>query len=83
MSRRPTLTPDLVVSKNPPGAAAVPQVRPPQKAKGPPAPEGLEGLNFKVPASFRREFRVFAAQRDMSLVELLQASFETYRKSQK
>lgn len=40
---------------------------------------GLSPLNFRVPASFRREFKTFAARHDMKLNELLRRSFEAYR----
>lgn len=44
--------------------------------------EALMPLNFRVPASFRREFKTFAARNDMKLNELLRRCFETYRKQQ-
>jgi hypothetical protein len=43
--------------------------------------EDLVGLNFKVPASFRREFRTYASEHDMSMRELLEKAFEAYRES--
>lgn len=43
---------------------------------------GLSPLNFRVPASFRREFKTYAAGHDMKLNELLRRSFEAYRRSQ-
>jgi len=43
---------------------------------------GLSPLNFRVPASFRREFKTYAAGHDMKLNELLRRSFEAYRKVQ-
>lgn len=43
---------------------------------------GLSPLNFRVPASFRREFKTYAAQHDMKLNELLRRSFEAFRKAQ-
>jgi len=39
------------------------------------APTRLTPLNFKVPAEFRREFKTYAAQHDLSLSKLLQESF--------
>ena len=36
-------------------------------------------LNFRVSESFRREFKVYAAQRGLKLNELLRRSFEAYR----
>lgn len=41
----------------------------------------LKPLNFKVPAEFKREFKTYATQMDMSMVDLLQACFEFYRSS--
>ncbi len=35
-------------------------------------------LNFRVPASFRRRFRVFAARNDLKLSDLLRLAFEEY-----
>lgn len=43
------------------------------------AGEELKGMNFKVPASFYKEFKVFAAERDMSMTELLKAAFDAYK----
>ena len=37
--------------------------------------ESLVGLNFKVSASFRREFRKYCAAQDLSLVAALMAAF--------
>ena len=39
----------------------------------------LKPLNFKVPAEFKREFKTYATQMDMSMVTLLQACFEFYK----
>ena len=36
-------------------------------------------LNFRIPASFRREFRTYAATHDLKLNELLRLCFEAYR----
>jgi hypothetical protein len=43
----------------------------------------LVPLNFKVSADFKREFKTFAAQRDISMLELLIRSFEEYKASKK
>ena len=42
---------------------------------------GMAGapLNFRVSETFRREFKVYAAQRGLKLNELLRRSFEAYR----
>lgn len=37
-------------------------------------------LNFRVSADFRRRFRVFAANHDLKLNELLRLAFEAYEK---
>jgi hypothetical protein len=42
---------------------------------------GLSPLNFRVPASFRREFKTYAASHDLKLNELLRRSFAAYRKA--
>lgn len=39
------------------------------------APVTLAPLNFKVPREFRREFKTFASQHDMKMVELLHEGF--------
>jgi len=38
-------------------------------------------LNFRVSESFRREFKVYAAQHGLKLNELLRRSFEAYRRA--
>lgn len=43
---------------------------------------GLAPLNFRVSATFRREFKTFAAQHDLKLNELLRRSFEAYRQKE-
>ena len=59
---------------------ATPDERP--AATGREGEGGLSPLNFRVPASFRREFKTYAAGHDMKLNELLRRSFEAYRKVQ-
>lgn len=44
--------------------------------------EELTPLNFRIPASFRREFKTYAATHDFKLNELLRRCFESYRKLQ-
>ncbi len=39
-------------------------------------------LNFRISASFRREFRTYAATHDLKLNELLRLCFEAYRRQQ-
>ena len=60
---------------------SVPHV-PPQVATESEEERGLSPLNFRVPASFRREFKTYAAQHDMKLNELLRRSFEVFRRAQ-
>ena len=74
----------------PPPEAAVPAssaVKPPaRRAKAEPAEQkeaNLAPLNFRIPASFRREFKTYAATHDLKLNELLRRSFEAYRKQQR
>lgn len=40
-----------------------------------PEPGKTENLNFKVPAEFKRDFKIAAAHRGISLVDLLQETF--------
>lgn len=47
----------------------------------PAAPERTEPLNFKVAPAFRKAFRQAALDSGLKLVELLEASFESYKKS--
>ncbi len=36
-------------------------------------------LNFYVPGEFRRDYKVYAAEKEMSMVEILKRSFELYK----
>jgi hypothetical protein len=82
-----------VVSVAPPAEATAPAAPlkaaaklPARKAKAAPAEEkeaNLAPLNFRIPASFRREFRTYAATHDLKLNELLRLSFEAYRRLQR
>jgi hypothetical protein len=47
------------------------------------APERLESLNFKVSSDFKREFKVFAVSRGMSMVDLLKEGFALSRQRRK
>jgi hypothetical protein len=40
---------------------------------------GLQPLNFRISADFRREFKTYAAAHDLKLNELLKRAFESYR----
>ena len=45
----------------------------------------LVTLNFKIPSSFRKEFKTYAVTRGLTMVELLKEGFElskTHRKPQ-
>ena len=42
-------------------------------------PSTLKPLNFKVPADFHREFKVYASQQGMSMLELLQEGYKVLR----
>lgn len=42
--------------------------------------DALAALNFKVARDFRREFKTFASQHDMKMVELLQEGFKLVKK---
>jgi hypothetical protein len=45
--------------------------------------EEIVPLNFRIPASLRREFKTYAAQHDMKLNELFRAAFDAYRAQQR
>jgi hypothetical protein len=85
-----------VVTAVPPLAPATvaPAAAPPKAGVKPPArtakPEpvgekeaNLAPLNFRISASFKREFKTYAAAHDLKLNELLRRSFEAYRKQQR
>jgi hypothetical protein len=42
-------------------------------------PGSLKPLNFKVPADFHREFKVYASQQGISMLDLLQEGFKALR----
>jgi hypothetical protein len=62
-------------------------IKPPaRRAKAEPAEEkeaNLAPLNFRISATFKREFKTYAAAHDLKLNELLRRSFEAYRKQQR
>jgi hypothetical protein len=84
MSSKPApLSPNLVAVKG----AAVPVVDMPARSSTPAvetkdSDTGLQPLNFRVSAAFRREFKTYAAQHDLKLNELLKRAFEQYRAQQ-
>ncbi len=41
--------------------------------------EAIKPMNFKVPASFNKEFKQFALDNDMSLTDLFKESFYHYK----
>lgn len=90
-TKKPELSANLVAVKGAaapaadmPARAGDPQalVAPPAKGAGE-GREALVPLNFRLPASFRREFKTYAARHDMKLNELLRHCFESYRRTQK
>ena len=46
-----------------------------------PEPSALTPMNFKVPEEFHREFKLYAVQHGISMVDLLQQSFQTLKKA--
>lgn len=70
------LTNDLIAVK---GQATKPAAVATKKAP-PAAKEAAQPLNFKVPAQFRREFKMIALEDDLKLNELLYKCFEAYKK---
>jgi hypothetical protein len=65
----------------PPQSAPVPRTRT-DSAEGEGREASLTPLNFRISASFRREFKTYAAGHDLKLNELLRRSFEAYRRAQ-
>jgi hypothetical protein len=88
MSKKPVaaLSAGLVAVKGQAAAPAGAEAAPPRTPAiaEPKAPktksEALLPLNFRIGASFRREFKTYAATHDLKLNELLKLSFEAYRK---
>lgn len=48
-----------------------------------PDSERFTPLNFRVPKDFHREFKLFAVQNGMSMVELLEKSFALMKQSKR
>lgn len=44
-----------------------------------PTNEELKPLNFKVAANFKKEFKQYAFDHDITMVDLLQKAFEHYK----
>lgn len=88
MSKKPvaTLSAGLVAVKGQAAAPAAAEAAPPrtpaitERASPKPKSEALLPLNFRIGATFRREFKTYAAEHDLKLNELLKLSFEAYRK---
>ena len=43
-------------------------------------PEEMAPMNFKVPLSFKREFKTYASENDMSMRDLLERAFAEFKK---
>lgn len=66
-------------SKSRPGTPS--QADEPQTTKLHKHPSGkLVPMNFYVPVDFKREYKIYAAQKDMNMVDVLKSSFELYKK---
>ena len=78
----PQAGPPAAANESPPPKAAA--ARATARSKPAAEPEAKEAnftpLNFRIPASFRREFRTYAAGHDLKLNELLRLCFEAYRR---
>ena len=48
-----------------------------------PDPTDLKPLNFKVPAEFRKAYKSFAVDHDMTMVDLLMETFAFYKEHRK
>jgi hypothetical protein len=48
-----------------------------------PESEGLVPLNFKVPAAFRRDFKITAAQRGKDMVQQLYEAYELLKSKER
>ena len=90
MTKRPELSAGLVAVKGhavpaidmPPrtGLAPAQAIALPQQVRAGVA--GLQPLNFRISADFRRSFKTYAARHDLKLNELLVRSFDAYRAQQ-
>jgi hypothetical protein len=54
---------------------------PPPRNEEIPAKSDTETLNFKVKSQFKREFKGCAVSRGMTMVELLEASYQLYKET--
>lgn len=46
-------------------------------------PRELQTLNFKVPDAFKRSYKVYAAERGISMLDLLKEGFELSKKNER
>lgn len=53
----------------------------PKRAAVTPDQTDLQTLNFKVPEAFKRSYKVYAAQRGISMLDLLKEGFELSKKA--
>lgn len=53
---------------------------PTKRADRPQDANSLITLNFKVPRDFKKSYKIYAAQREMSMLALLQEGFELSKK---
>jgi hypothetical protein len=80
-SKKPELSAALVAIKG----TATPAADMPPRGSATEVRQGREELvplNFRLPASFRREFKTYAARHDMKLNELLRHCFEAYKRQE-
>src|SRR3954452_6199543 len=75
----PTTTAPPADPTSAPNTANQPRLAPPKTEE---KEANLAPLNFRISASFRREFKTYAAHHDLKLNELLRLCFEVYRRQQ-
>ena len=76
-TRAPSVRPDSAPAAEAVAPRLARETSPAHKAQ---REASLTPLNFRIPASFRREFKSYAASHDLKLNELLRLSFEAYRR---
>lgn len=54
-----------------------------RKGSGGTEPGELQTLNFKVPEAFKRSYKVYAAERGISMLDLLKEGFELSKKARR
>lgn len=45
--------------------------------------DDLQTLNFKVPRAFKKAFKLYAVEREISMIDLLREGFELSKKTRK